>query len=96
MERPEKSAAEIWRSYRDWFLVAAMLVGWGVIYGQLTTRLANDEAQIAAQRAYIAESLVPRSEQRTSDADLQERLKTMQQSLDQIQNEIFEMQQKAH
>ena len=96
MDRPDKSVADFWRSYRDWFLIAAWLLGLGVTYGQLTTRLTNDEAQIAAQRTYISESLVPRNEATLSNTELQDRLKSMQQSLDQIQSEIFQMQQKEH
>lgn len=83
-----------WDKYRDWFFAAAVLLGWGINYGALTTRLQNDEAQLAETRAYVQGSLVPRSEQTLSNAEIKDQLKTVQQSLDTIENEIFQIQQK--
>ena len=89
----QKSLADVWSSYRDWFLVLTMLVGWGAIYGQLTTRVADDEARISAMQAYITQQLVPRHEHDATNVELQARLSSMQATLNSIQTEIFQIEE---
>ena len=91
----EQTPGDLWRAYRDWFLVAAMLVGWGITYGELTTRLSNDEARIATQQTYLSQSVATRNDESQSRAELETRLGMMQTTLNTIQGEIFTMQEKG-
>lgn len=76
-----------WARFRDLVYIGIMLVGWGVLYGQITTRLSTDEAAIAEMQGVINDRMATEKEMQGVNA----RLDDIGKQLHDIQNQIFQM-----
>ncbi len=90
-DRQNDTAPAWWSKYRDLFYLSILLVGWGVLYGQLTTRLAQDEAAITQMQGIMNDRMATEKEMISVNG----RLDDIGHQLSLIQQQIFQMQEKG-
>lgn len=82
-------SAPWWGRMRDMAYLALLLIGWGILYGQLTTRLQSDENQIAGMQAVINDRMATEKEMTGVNRSLDD----IGHQLNTIQEQIFQMQE---
>lgn len=90
-ENAHGDALPWWSKFRDVVYIAIMLIGWGVLYGQLTTRLQSDETAIAQMQGVINDRMATEKEM----TGVNSRLDDIGHQLSAIQQQIFQMQEKG-